>query len=150
MRYYLTVLLTPLVFLAAPTVARAQNVSPITGYEIQVYRSTDPTTGPAFRTVQVTFPGAFVTCGLAPTSAVCSPTNLVNPTSVEIDDPANPALACRIRAAGFFPALPVGTGYVTTTTALSAVGASDRSNVSCPFDVVPVRPAAPTRQGVRP
>lgn len=124
----------------------AQTTSPITAYELQIYRAADSTTGTPFQTSAIAL--SEVTCNLAPTPP--PPTPPVNPRFFEWDDPAIAGRACRVNRAAFVQALPAATGYQATITALSAVGPSARSNVAGPFAAAPVPPAAPMDLGVRP
>ena len=127
-------------------VVAAQTVAPITGYEVQVFRTADATTGPPFRVQTVALTS--LTCNLMPTTPPSG--TLVNPTIIEFDDPAAIGRACRANVGPLFSALPVATGYRATITALSLAGPSARSNVSNPFDAAQVPPAGPAGLGVRP
>lgn len=82
------------------------------------------------------------------------PTPLINPSTVEIDDPFTAGRKCRLA----MPiGLPNGTGYRAVTVFFATCNGtpcpSDRSLVGAPFfDLagIPVRPAAPTSVVVRP
>lgn len=126
----------------------AQAVATPTDVEVHVYRAADDPAGVPFRTQVV--PVTALVCNLLPTA---TPTvTVINPRSLEFDDwdVTHVGKACQVNVATFVQSLPVATGYRATARYFSAAGPSLRSNVTGPFDVAPVPPAAPTRVGVRP
>jgi hypothetical protein len=134
--------------LGVPSLVCAQTPAPITSYELQIYLAgVDPQLGGAPIQVNAVPLTAFV-CNLAPSPAL--PPTLVNPRGIEIDDPALAGRKCLADRSAFLLALPIGTGYRATITALSAAGPSARSNTSNPFDVALGRPVAPKGLEVRP
>ena len=124
--------------IAAPI--SAQTPSPITGYQVDVLIAVTNTM------VTRAIPLTAVTCNLA---SLPAPTSLVNPATIQWDDAAIVGRVCRASVGDFFSTLPPATGYNATLIALSADGPSPRSNLSNPFDVVRVPPAARTGVGVR-
>lgn len=130
--------------------ASAQTGVTITSLTVQVYTASQSPTGTVFAITPqtVTWGSAAVPCNLTPTPA---PTGtVVNPGSIELDDPALSGRACRVNFASYFSTLPAATGYKATTTFTYSDGfVSARSNVTGPFDEVAAHPA-PTGVGVRP
>lgn len=75
---------------------------------------------------------------------------VVNPGSVEIDDPALPGRFCLVSFAAYFATFPAATGYKATAQFRYSDGAvSGASNTTNPFDEVAAH-LAPTGVGVRP
>lgn len=133
--------LMAILVLGLATSVSAQTPAPITGYEVQVFIAATNTT--------VTHTLTAVVCNLVPIPPPATPPN--NPTTVQFDDVANAAMACRASVGDFFTKLPPANGYNATATALSSVGPSGKSALSNPFNVtvVLVPPFAPTGVGVR-
>ena len=125
----------------------AQAVAPISGYELQVYLAgVEPTIGLPTQTSAI--PLTALTCALP---VVVRPANVINPRFVRFADPANPTTAdCQVDRSTFLLALPVGTGYLGTLTALSSAGPSARSGPSNSFGLASVPPAVPARVGFLP
>jgi hypothetical protein len=144
------------VLLALASPVAAQTVATITSYEIQAYLTgVDPQAGG--QPLQVSaVPLAVVTCDQAITAT--PPGTIVNPRFVVWHDASSPldvngvpTRLCQADRSAFMLALPVGTGYRLTITALAAGGlVSARSNTSGPFAVSQLPPAARTGLGVRP
>jgi len=142
-------ILLALGLLAIATSVSAQTGVTITALSVQVFTASTPTTGtPAITPQTVTWGSAAVPCNLAPTTA---PTGtVVNPASLEFDDPALVGRVCRVNFASYFSTLPAATGYKATTTYTYSDGfTSARSTATGPFDEVAAHPA-PTGVGVRP
>lgn len=132
--------------------ARAQTppaAAPITSYQLQVFQNGSLVMGLGEKQLGLNE----WTCGQTP-AAGNAPATMVNPTRIEIDDPAStatPKLKCVTSQTAFFRALPTGTNYRAILFALSNVAQppNDKSNplVIIPdFQVIPVYgpPAAPT------
>lgn len=135
-----------LVALLWPHILHAQTAA-ITGFELQVYAAgVDPAVGAPMQTNTIPLTSTGVTCNLVPSAAVTG--TIANPRSIEWDDPWTPGRICRADGAAFL-ALPLGSGYRVTLTALSSSGPSDRSAASAPFAVSLQRPAAPKGVAVK-
>lgn len=143
------VILAVVVLLALAAPAWAQTAAPITSYELQVYLAgVDPQAGGApLQTSAI--PLTALTCGLPIVPAPVG--TVVNPRFIRFADPANPTTAdCQVDRSTFLLALPLGTGYRGTLTALYVGGVTARSATSNSFGLASVPPAVPARVGFLP
>lgn len=141
-RISLVLFLTVVLFAAA---ASAQTGVTITALTVTVQTAAGVPIGTPQTAV---WPLPAGSCNLAAT--VVPPGTVVNPGSLEIDDPALAGRKCLINFASYFAALPAATGYKATAKFTYSDGAiSGVSNVTGPFDEVAAHPA-PTGVGVRP
>ena len=153
-------LLCGLVLLASPAVAQTTVPAPPVSIEAQVLPPTgDPlTVAPiAIRNTPIS---ATNNCNLAPTPGGTGTLPLINPTSIEMDDPFTAGKVCRVPLP---TGLPNGTNYrgtavfiATTCTVNGVVQSPCRSARSAvgvpPFTVEPILtlPVTPTNLVVRP
>jgi len=152
----MTRLLLVALLLALASPVAAQSVATITSYEIQSYLAgVDPQAGGQPLQVNAV-PLTAVACDLpitaTPPGTVTNPRFVVwHDASSPLDGAGVPTRLCQADRSAFLLALPVGTGYRLTITALAAGGlVSARSNTSGPFAVSQLPPAARTGLGVRP
>lgn len=146
-RYPLALLF--LIGLPLTAAAQAPPPAPLTGYYLQIFQNGSLLQGQGEKPIAL---NEFV-CGQQP-AAGTPPATIMNPTRIEIDDPAstaNPRLKCVTSQVSFFRALPPGISYRAILFAESnlAQPPNNRSNplvVLPDFSTSPVSgpPAAPT------
>lgn len=148
-RLFLIVVAVIVVSACGPTTVYAQ-VAPEkpASYEIRVFAAgVNPSTGQPVKAALMV-PFASVTCGLA--QATPPSGTLVNPKVVQFTDPADVTKDCQILDQAYFWSLPIGAGYVTTLTAVSASGQKLTSAPTSPFDIAGLPMVGPSRVTMRP
>jgi hypothetical protein len=138
MRHSLLVLIA---FLALPSLAQAQTA---TSYTLKIFNQ-----GAAQPITTTALPATGFTCGLAK-AVVLATTH--NPTTVNINDPADATKDCQYVDPGTGPllSLPFGTNtYVATLSATNPAGTTADSGSSNPFDHAGTIPQVPANVRIK-